>query len=500
MNEQDIPIDIHVNKLSDWLISRRIADKNWQRNIKDVRNKINEALKDMPGNDKLIELLSGSYINYFHCQEIIEILKTTEKDSKNIFGSYSSQRMKDWIAVVKSYEKDNLYLAEAAQLLSRNINYEIPSARKQMTTLEKLSNEALTKSQDAVKSENILKNEFHVACQQLGINGDNIKQELVEKIKDLPDMQDKIVKNLIPAIKSPVTLYQNFCGNKHCLPVLKHLIEKGNTTVYEYKYNEAPIKVEEPPLPFNLTDNAADSNDNNEIDFGDDNGDEGIDFGGDDAEVNLEVGEINWGDDVDAEAGNANEIDFNISLEGSGIVVESDGMSGGVARQDEAYALLDSPNYRDNLLDELYELESFLKLRLYELASSDKVHVISMSLLDHDTDHDAKSINEMVKNIDAVLAALTASTYMQIYQIKHSPKFVDILTNKLKQKLRGIEKFKYNQVAYRNKSVELKESAAALVPNLTKMIEQTKALLKHTEKDISKRYKNRVVNLMGANF
>lgn len=60
MNEQDIPIDIHVNKLSDWLVSRRIADKNWQRNIKDVRNKINEALKDMPGNDKLIELLSGS--------------------------------------------------------------------------------------------------------------------------------------------------------------------------------------------------------------------------------------------------------------------------------------------------------------------------------------------------------------------------------------------------------------------------------------------------------
>lgn len=60
MNEQDIPIDIHVNKLSDWLVSRRIVDKNWQRNVKDVRNKINEALKDMPGNAELIELLSGS--------------------------------------------------------------------------------------------------------------------------------------------------------------------------------------------------------------------------------------------------------------------------------------------------------------------------------------------------------------------------------------------------------------------------------------------------------
>lgn len=60
MNEQDIPIDIHVNKLSDWLVSRRIVDKNWQRNVKDVRNKINELLKDLPPNNELIELLSGS--------------------------------------------------------------------------------------------------------------------------------------------------------------------------------------------------------------------------------------------------------------------------------------------------------------------------------------------------------------------------------------------------------------------------------------------------------
>lgn len=59
MNEQDIPIDIHVNKLQDWLVSRRIVDKNWHRHVKDVRNNINEALKDMPANESLVKLLSG---------------------------------------------------------------------------------------------------------------------------------------------------------------------------------------------------------------------------------------------------------------------------------------------------------------------------------------------------------------------------------------------------------------------------------------------------------
>lgn len=60
--------------------------------------------------------LPPSDINYFHCNRIIEILKQTEADTKNVFGRYGSQRMKDWQDVVKSYERDNAYLGEAAQV------------------------------------------------------------------------------------------------------------------------------------------------------------------------------------------------------------------------------------------------------------------------------------------------------------------------------------------------------------------------------------------------
>lgn len=92
----------------------------------------------MPEHEELIKLLSGARkeaismalgdqiiirpfldINYFHCQRIIDILKTTEADTKNVFGRYGSQRMKDWQDVVKSYERDNAYLGEAAQVSTR---------------------------------------------------------------------------------------------------------------------------------------------------------------------------------------------------------------------------------------------------------------------------------------------------------------------------------------------------------------------------------------------
>ena len=422
-------------------------------------------------------------INYFHCLQIVDILKQTEKDSKNIFGSYTSQRMKDWNAVLKLFESNNLYLGEAAQILTRNINYEIPNVRKQTSQFEKMSEEATKKSQDSVKSENILKNEYAQGCQQLGIKGENLKTELTEKLKDLPKLQS-VVSEEIPKLNKAVELYTNFSGNKYCLPLIKHIIKSGNTTVYEYKFSEAPVSIEEPKLPFELDDNDdKEANDEitfgGEIDFGDGGGT--IDFGDDAGSgINLEVGEIDWGDGK-AVVEDPQGIDFNISLEESGIVIEEAGMSGGVARDDDAFTILDSPQHRDTVLDELYELQSFLKIRLYELSANSKVHVMSMSLLDGFTDHDAKTVTTMILLIENVITSLTTSLIQQLYQIKHSPKYVDILTNKLRQKLRAVDKLQATQKLMKEKSIELKQRAVDLRPTLEKFVAETKIL----QKDVS---------------
>lgn len=375
-------------------------------------------------------------------------------------------------------------MGEAAQVLTRNVNYEIPNVRKQISQFEKLSEESIRKSQDSVKSENILKSEYTTACHQLGIKGDKIKAELTDKLKDLPELQSQVAKK-IPELAKTVELYENFSNNKYCLPLLKHISKYGNTTVYQYKYSEPPVSVVEPPLPFKLDDDDAQINndidfgDNQEIDFGDDGGT--IDFGEELAaggDVNLELGEIDWGADSSAIAENE-DIDFSISLEESGIVVEDAGMSGGVAKDDEAFTILDSPQYRDVVLDELYELESFLKMRLYELSTNDKVHVISMSLLDGFTDHDAKTVTNMLSLVDVVITSLTTSLIQQLYQIKHSPKYVDILTNKLRHKLRAVDKLQNMQKVLKVKSVELVQQSIDLRPTLEKLIDQTKILQKH---------------------
>lgn len=63
-------------------------------------------------------------------------MKETEANTKNLFGRYGSQRMKDWQEILRLYETDNVYIAEAAQILTRNVNYEVPNIKKQIHKLE----------------------------------------------------------------------------------------------------------------------------------------------------------------------------------------------------------------------------------------------------------------------------------------------------------------------------------------------------------------------------
>lgn len=78
-----------------------------------------------------------------------------------------------------------------------------------------------------------------------------------------------------------------------------------------------------------------------------------IDFG---EEVSLDTGgDIDWGDEG-AKQSTAEEIDYNVSLEESGIVVEAAGHEGGVATGSEAYTVLDNPTTRSEFINQLFEV------------------------------------------------------------------------------------------------------------------------------------------------
>lgn len=128
-------------------------------------------------------------------------------------------------------------------------------------------------------------------CNQIGITGDHIKKELADLIVCLPEMY-KEVATQAKKIKDASGYYQSFVGKMlgknadfPCVPLLQYIIgkvflhdthdivlkvfvctallEHGNTTVYEWRYGEPPLRIEEPPLLINIEseDTAAESND-----------------------------------------------------------------------------------------------------------------------------------------------------------------------------------------------------------------------------------------------
>ncbi|KAJ2947326.1 hypothetical protein O0L34_g17040 [Tuta absoluta] len=503
MDESNIPIDINIGKLQDWLVSRRHVNKEWQKSVIAVREKINNAIQDMPAHEGIAALLSGSYINYFHCLKIIEILKETEADTKNLFGRYGSQRMKDWQDVVKNYEKENLYLAEAAQMLVRNINYEIPGLKKQIAKEEQLQAECEKKHTDLLKNEASTKSEFLTLCKQLGIQGNSIKRELVERLQELPGIYDEIAKSLKP-LQPCIDLYSSFSKHilgdraQEVLPLLQYVVEHGNTTVYEWSYGEPPLSVEPDPIHIELDDE--EQGDGDQIDFGDNS----IDFGAIEPAGGAEIdfgngdGEIDWGN-IDS-AGSA---DLNlsadiaaVSLEESGIVVEGTGLLGGVARGRDALSLLDNPTTRSQIQDQLVELESFLKMRLYETSTSNESTTFSLS--QQVGGESETAIVAMLDLVRASAARLMAAHLHHLHNVKHSPRYVDVLTAQLNQKLTLCDKLSKLAARAQEQRVAAAARAAELSPLLAKIIERTKELQAHIEKDISKKYKGRPVNIIGG--
>ncbi|CAL1265495.1 unnamed protein product [Larinioides sclopetarius] len=474
MNEQDIPIDIHLNKLLDWLISRRICPRDWQKNIITARQNINNAIQDMPAVDEIANLLSGTYINYFHCQRIVEILKETESSTKNIFGQYSSQRMKDWLEIVKLYEKDNIYLA--AQLLVRNIVYELPSLKKQMIKCKQTQEDSVKKEGDYAKNEHAMRENYLSSCQQIGI-------ELVAHPFSLNNFLSLIHRDM----------------DSNCLLLLHHIIEKGNTTTFEWRTGEPPevVEVTTPVLPLDVDCGSTEAADD-QIDFGDliTNSESGDDRSssspnGDFVHVDREECKPDNGDQIDF---GESEINWDISVETSGTAefqVLDSGSGGKVAHGIDALSVLENESTRNSFYNDLLELEAFLEQRLLEAESAGN-DVLSSSLFHNAPSvlqmQSTESLKQMLSSVKSISSQLMTTKLKHLYLIKNSPRYVDRLVESLKSKLETSERMIECQKAVKLKYQEAVEEEKALDPKIKLIV----------EKDISKRYKNRRVNIMGG--
>uniref|UniRef100_A0A3B4ESE7 CDK5 regulatory subunit associated protein 3 n=1 Tax=Pundamilia nyererei TaxID=303518 RepID=A0A3B4ESE7_9CICH len=491
-NIQNLPIDIQTSKLLDWLVDRRHCNLKWQSAVKVIREKINAAIQDMPENEEIKALLSGSYIHYFHCLRIVEILKGTEASSKNIFGRYSSQRMKDWQEIVSLYEADNVYLVELASLLSRNVSYEGPALRRQLAKAQQLQQELSRREVECQSSAADLRERYYAACKQYGITGENVPRELQALVKDLPAVLDEVGKDAA-RLEEQIQLYAAFTNfvcdwSEPVLPMLTFAQKRGNATFYEWRTGKVPTVVERPVVGESPPDTITEDT----IDWGD--------FG----KVSDSLG-VSSG--ITVEDG----IDWGISLEPNSKLLkcpfakkDSFYFEGpeGVARGEDALTILENPQSRSRFIDELMELEVFLTQRLSEMREEGDVVAMSQfqqapSVIQGQT---CEHIQAMLSEVQDLLGRLTSLRMQHLFMIHASPRYVERVSEMLRQKMKQADILVLKGATMAEKRQEALQEQSRLEPRVDLLAGCTRELQKLIEADISKRYHNRPVNLMGVNI
>ncbi|CAI5451205.1 unnamed protein product [Caenorhabditis angaria] len=480
----DLPIDIHSSKLLDWLVSRRHCNKDWQKNVLSIREKIKHAILDMPENQEIIKLLQGSYINYFHCVRIIEILKETEKDTKNFLGFYSSQRMKDWQEIEGLYRKDYVYLAEAAQTLQRLAQYEIPGLKRQIAKNDQAVVDATKKHGDYIKTAEDSKKQYEKELVRMGLKGKSLRAELLELAAELPAFFEEISKDVsnLESSREHYQLFRDYMHqgntpkNSNILPALSLLIQRGlDVTAYELKYGEKPDRIEKPNFDLLLKADSGNTNESDEIDFGDDE----IDFGGEEAE--------------------SGEIDFGTDLQ---VVADDTGAVGQkIASGQDALNLLENSETQKIVQQELNELLAFLTMRLEDETRDTSADALIRGAekrpetIAKVTD---KNLKEWISQIEKIITKLNNSQKKHLYKIRGSPQYVEQVVEDLEKKRDLEARYKRLQKLMLDKQEEARNVVAKTNEELKQVVESTRQLQKQVEAEISKKYNGRRVNLMGG--
>ncbi|CAM6092714.1 unnamed protein product [Calypogeia fissa] len=554
---QALPIDIAYIKLADWLVDRRKVPPDWRKKVATVHAKVSAALSTLPRSvDTSFGSLTPDCTGYLEAKHVRDVL-LARPESRNLFGRPTGAAA-EWDAIVSAYEKDLIYLGEAAQIMVQSTNYDMPYQKKQIAKFQQQLADLERKEAELKRNAVQSASKYQQACQELGIPGINVRAELLALGKTLPNIFADVVEGLCGGvIGSALEYYQAFSSYAHAIqgdestPVL--------STMNDLRVNPPDVHAE---LSLTSSETRPDHQPDTQVDTQVEVNDRGIDWGvgTEDVDASMPI-DIDWNigtlDEIDVQDDNAlssesqntdkgdsyernesaavpddgpgqdiqsseiswdvdlpAEINWDIDVEEAGVlstpefpqIVDQQTSNEGPHPvkvgdgQDAPSSWFSKTENRNRLLDDLFELKVFLKQRLQEIDSDEtsalqnQVQVVAPSSIPQ---HGSEALLAMASSVTKAFNLFTNRATRELILICTSMRYLDRLEASLIHKKQNEVNLQKNIADLSSKRLELRNLQAALWPKQEATIERTLAVKRHVESVLSTQYNGRKVNIIG---
>ena len=209
MADDDLPIDVHYDKLIDWLVDRKKVAKDWRKKLACVHAKLSELARELPGaltrahglgvpDASLVESGTGEPPRWDYFRAVLvrdrivagadlrvsdaddekpasandaSATDTDERESsskekektRGLFGRLTG-KAKAWDDVVRAYEKDALHLPECGATMTRATDHETPFLRREREKLAKRLVDSERRETEHRRSATVAKEKFSEKC------------------------------------------------------------------------------------------------------------------------------------------------------------------------------------------------------------------------------------------------------------------------------------------------------------------------------------------------